>query len=118
MSKNDLHVYNVLSCTVTGFKKSRNFLSMQKTCEANFIGSIIGWQGQEHIEIVDAIWHTREFQLYFLENFYFKILIKKIVCMFFIGQNSIKTIHIESFYYSSLNLLRLDKTDVYKLTKY
>ena len=36
----------------------------------------------EHIEIVDAIWHTREFQLYFLENFYFKILLKKIVCMF------------------------------------
>ena len=40
--KNDLHVYNVFSCTVTGFKKSRNFANIQKTCEAKFIGSIIG----------------------------------------------------------------------------
>ena len=60
-------------------KKSRNFLSIQKTCEANFIGNIIGWQGQEHIEIVYAIWHTHEFQLYFLENVYFKILLKNCV---------------------------------------
>ena len=111
MSKNDLHVYNVFSCTVTSFKKSRNFLSIQKTCEANVIGSIIGWQGQEHIEIVDAIWHTHEFQLYFLENFYFKILLKNYVYVC-IGQNSIKTIHIESFHYSGLNWVRFDKTDV------
>ena len=117
MSKNDLHVYNVFSCIVTGFKKSRNFLSIQMTCEANFIGSIIGWQGQKHIEIVDALWHTREFQLYFLEKFYFKILLKNCVHVF-IGQNSIKIIHIESFHYSSLNWVRSDKTDVYKLTKY
>ena len=40
--KNDLHVYNVFSCTVTGFKTSRNFASIQRTCEANYIGSIIG----------------------------------------------------------------------------
>ena len=33
---------------------------------------------------------------------------KKIVC---IGQHSIKAIHIESFYYSSSNWLRLDKDD-------
>ena len=52
-------------------KKSRNFASIQNTCEANFIGSILGWQGQEHIKIVDAILHTHEFYLYFLENFYF-----------------------------------------------
>ena len=83
----------------------------------HIIGSIIGWQGQEHIEIVEAIWHTREFQLYFLENVYFKILLKNCVPVF-IGQNSIKTIHIESFHYSSLNWVRSDKIDVYKLTKY
>ena len=41
MSKNDLYVYNVFSYTVTGFKKSRNFLSIQKICEANFVGNII-----------------------------------------------------------------------------
>ena len=67
----------------------------------------MGWQGQEHIEIVDVIWHTREFQLYFLENFYFKILLKNCVLVF-IGQNSIKTIHIVSFHYSSLIWVRFD----------
>ena len=111
MSKNDLHVYNAFSCTVTGFKKSRNFANIQRTCVAYFIGSIIGWQGQEHIEIVDAIWHTHEFHLYIFENFNFKILLKNCVHVC-IGQNSIKAIHTESFHYSSLNSVISNKTDV------
>ena len=40
--KNDLHVYNVFSLTVTGFKKSRNFVSLQRILEKHFIGSTIG----------------------------------------------------------------------------
>ena len=40
--KNDLHVYHVFTLTVSGFKKSRNFVSIQRTRETNFIGSIIG----------------------------------------------------------------------------
>ena len=42
-------------------KKSRNFASIQRTLVTNFIGNIIGWQAQEHIEIVEAIWQSREF---------------------------------------------------------
>ena len=42
MSKDDLHVYHVFYSTVTGFKKSRNFASIQRTLVTNFIGSIIG----------------------------------------------------------------------------
>ena len=63
------------------------------------------------MEIVDAIWHTHEFQLYVFENFYFKILLKNCVHVC-IGQNSIKTNHILSFYYSSLNWVKSDNTDV------
>ena len=47
--------YYVSSLTVTGFKNSRNFVSIGRTGEANFIGSIIGWQEQEHMGIVDRI---------------------------------------------------------------
>ena len=40
--KKDLRVDHVFFLTVTGFKKSRNFVSTQRTCVAKFIGSIIG----------------------------------------------------------------------------
>ena len=43
------------SFTVTGFKKSQNFVSFQRTCQVNFIGSIIGLQAREHMEIVERI---------------------------------------------------------------
>ena len=36
-------------------KKSRYFASLQRTCEANFIGSIIGLQAQKHMKIEDRI---------------------------------------------------------------
>ena len=42
MSKDDLRVYHVFYSTVTGFKKLRNFASIQRTLVTNFIGSIIG----------------------------------------------------------------------------
>ena len=42
MSKNGPHAYHVFSLTVKGFKKSLNFVSLQRICEANFIGSTIG----------------------------------------------------------------------------
>ena len=61
MSKYDLHVYHVFYSTVTGFKKSQNFASIQRTLVTNFIGSIIGLQVQEHIEIVETIRRSREF---------------------------------------------------------
>ena len=82
-------------------KKSKKFANIQRTCEANFIGSFISWQGQEHMEIVDAFGIHMNFT-YFLEDFNFKFSLKNCVHVC-IGQNSIKAIHIEFFHYSSLN---------------
>ena len=80
--KNDLHDYHVFSLTFTSFKKSWNFVIIVVTCEANCIGSLIGWQAQVNLEIVDRSRRSHEFHWYFFWKFWIQSLVKNLfACM-------------------------------------
>ena len=66
-----LHWYymHLIRSSKAAFSESEKKAYKAQTVNDPFIGSIIGWQGQEHKETVDAIWHTHEFHLYIFGKF-------------------------------------------------